>query len=390
MFWTHFKYTLKSLFRNKSLLFWTYAFPIVLAMLFNLAFQDLEKNEAKTTSNIAIVNNEKWQAESFYQEAMQELSQGEDPLFHIEYVSKEKAEKLLANKKIIGYLLLEKEHFEVYVANNGVEETILQYVSEELKSTKDMISTIADKEVEKEIAKGNYLIDSKKIEAKVKEIMNTSIRVKDQSNKNMSYTMIEYYTLIAMACLYGGTISIHVMKNISPEISSLGKRFSITALQKGTLILGALCAGFVVQIVGVGALFAFLLGVVHADFGTHFGQIVLLALAGSFAGLSLGIFVNSMFKMNEGNKNGTLIGITMLCSFFSGMMGITMKFLVDTAFPILNKINPAAMITDGLYALYYYESFDRYYFDLVSLLVFSLILLLVSIVKMRRTSYDSL
>lgn len=390
MFWIHFKYTLKALFRNKSLLFWTYAFPIVLGMLFNLAFQDLEKNEAQTTSNIAIVNNEEWKNSDFYQEAMNELSTGDNPLFNIEYTSQKKAKQLLTDKSIIGYLVLEDEKFQVYVTSNGIEETILQYVSEELKSTKDTIVNVSTKEVYKEIEKGNYNIDANKIEQTVRNMLETSVNTKDETNKNMSYTMIEYYTLIAMSCLYGGTISIHVMNTISPDITSLGKRFSVTSLKKGTLLLGSLSAGFVTQIIGVGALFLFMIGVAHANFGDDILRIILLALAGSFAGLSLGIFVSTVSKMSEGNKSGLLIGITMLCSFFSGMMGITMKYVIDTNIPIINKINPAAMITDGLYALYYYNSSGRYYFDLCSLVVFAFILLGISLVQIRRTSYDSL
>lgn len=43
MFAHHFKYTLVTLLRKKSLIFWTFAFPIILALLFNFAFSDIEK-----------------------------------------------------------------------------------------------------------------------------------------------------------------------------------------------------------------------------------------------------------------------------------------------------------------------------------------------------------
>ena len=34
---------------------------------------------------------------------------------------------------------------------------------------------------------------------------------------------------------------------------------------------------------------------------------------------------------------------------------------------ILNLINPANMITDGLYSLYYYDTFNRFYFFIINL-----------------------
>ena len=45
MFYHNFKYSLKILLKNKSLIFWTFAFPILLGTLFNMAFSNIEKSE---------------------------------------------------------------------------------------------------------------------------------------------------------------------------------------------------------------------------------------------------------------------------------------------------------------------------------------------------------
>lgn len=72
------------------------------------------------------------------------------------------------------------------------------------------------------------------------------------------------------------------------------------------------------------------------------------------------------------------------------MMGPQMKYLIDSSVPILNKINPAAIITDGYYALSVYGVGERYWFDIASILVFSAILSFVSILVLRRQKYDNL
>ena len=72
------------------------------------------------------------------------------------------------------------------------------------------------------------------------------------------------------------------------------------------------------------------------------------------------------------------------------MMGITMKYIIDKNIPIINKLNPANMITDGLYSLYYYETLDRYIFNVISLLIFAFILITVSYISLRRQKYDSI
>ena len=58
MFIHNFKYSLKTLFRNKELIFWTFAFPIILATFFNMAFSDIENSEKLDIINIAIIQND--------------------------------------------------------------------------------------------------------------------------------------------------------------------------------------------------------------------------------------------------------------------------------------------------------------------------------------------
>lgn len=72
------------------------------------------------------------------------------------------------------------------------------------------------------------------------------------------------------------------------------------------------------------------------------------------------------------------------------MMGITMKYIVDKNVPIINKLNPPSMITDGFYSLYYYDTLNRYLFNITSLLIFSGIMILISYFGLRRQKYDSI
>lgn len=149
-------------------------------------------------------------------------------------------------------------------------------------------------------------------------------------------------------------------------------------------------ASYVVQLIGIAILFAFTIFVINVDYGSNLGLVILMALCGSLAGLSLGVAVSTLVKFNENAKTGILIAITMFGCFLSGMMGITMKYVVDKNVPFINKINPASMITDGLYSLYYYDTKDRFVFNVVSLLLFSLFMMLISYRGLRRQKYDSI
>ena len=104
----------------------------------------------------------------------------------------------------------------------------------------------------------------------------------------------------------------------------------------------------------------------------------------------MGIAIGTIFKTNDNVKTGIVISVTMLGCFLSGMMGITMKYIVDKNIPIINKINPASMITDGFYSLYYYDTLDRYFFNIASLLIFAFIMIVLSYISLRRQKYDSI
>lgn len=391
MFFHNFKYSLKTLVKNKGLVFWTLLFPILMSVFFYMAFNDIEKNEELQIMDIAIINNDAYQKHDIYKNAFNNLSKGKNKLFNIDYLNLKEAKEKLNNEEIIGYLSITGDNIKINVINSGSYETILRFVVDEITSNKKMIEDLSKQEIEKEILKGNQIIDYQKIYQKVENYLNQNkTKIKDNTNNTMNYVNIEYYTLIAMSCLYGAMLSMYVTNTKLANMNGVGKRTSISPLSKTKTILGSLTASYVVQIFCLFALLIFTKFVLKIDYGNHFALIVLLGLVGSLAGLSLGVFVSTNFKTNENNKIGILTSIVMFWCFLSGMMGILMKYIIDSNIPIVNKINPCAMITDALYALYSYESLERYWFNIISLLIFSIITLLISIRGLWRQKYDSI
>ena len=102
MFYHNFKYTLKILFRNKMLIFWTLLFPIVLGTLFKFAFMDIEKNETFKEFDIAVVNNQEFENDIFLKESFKNLRNENNKMFNIIYTSSNDAKKMLKNKEITG------------------------------------------------------------------------------------------------------------------------------------------------------------------------------------------------------------------------------------------------------------------------------------------------
>ena len=393
MFIHNFKYAFKTLFRNKMLIFWTFAFPIILGTFFNMAFSNIENSEKLDIINIAIIDDTDFQNNEMFKEAFKTLSdeKNEDRLFDTKYTSEEQAKELLNNKEIIGYVKLKENEPKVVIATNGINETILKYVTEEITQTSEIVKDISETEIKKEISAGNYNINYEKIYKDIVEMTeNQEAKIENISSNNLSYTMIEFYTLIAMACLYGGILGIVAINQNLPNMSSNGKRVSVSPTSKGTVILSSVLASYITQLIGLTLLFIYTVFVLKVDYGNNLPLIIGLGLAGSLAGLAIGIAVGTLLKTNDNVKTGIVISVTMLGCFLSGMMGITMKYIVDKNVPIVNKINPASMITDGFYSLYYYDTLDRYFFNIASLLIFAVIMIAISYFSLRKQRYEEL
>lgn len=389
MFAHNFAYTIKILFRNKILVFFSFAFPIILALFFHLAFSNIEKSEKQDIIPIAIVQKEEFSKDTILKESFKELSKGKNALFKVNYTTVERAKSLLQEGKIIGYLDVSNGQNKIKVKNQGIDETVFTFVVEEILQNKKVIQDLVETEVIENESQGKKL-DYAQIYIEAKEKLAEKEYTKDITRAHLSYTMVEYYTLIAMACLYGATFGMFAINNVLANMSTKGMRVSSAPIPKMKLVTSSALASFIVQMVGVLLLFLFTVFALKADYGNRLGLILLLAALGSFAGLSLGMMLATVIRTKEENKIGLIISITMLGCFLSGMMGITMKYIIDKNVPLVNMLNPANMITDGFYALYYYDTLHRYWFNVISLSIFSLLMLLISYLALRRQKYDSI
>jgi ABC-2 type transport system permease protein len=67
-----------------------------------------------------------------------------------------------------------------------------------------------------------------------------------------------------------------------------------------------------------------------------------------------------------------------------------MRNVIEVYAPIINRVNPAAVLADAYYAMSVYADQAMMYRSLVILAAFSACLLGLSIVLLRRNRYDSI
>lgn len=386
MFWHNYKYAFKTLLKSKALVFWTLAFPFILAVLFNLAFARLHDYDTFEPFDVAVVEDDAFKKNLVFRSAFNTLSEGDKQLFKTQYVSMDKAEKLLDDEKIEGFVYIADDEAHVKIKANGTNQTVLKTVTEQIAQTATMVEDIAKSEMERQAGQNVNTL----------EIYMNAVKMATESEPNikedshvMNMVVIEFYTLIAMACMQGAMLSVELTNRCLPNLSNRGKRVAIAPTRKSTMLISSLLAGYTMLFFSLIALIAFMRFILGVEFGSNIGLIMLLSAVGALAAMMLGVLLSVTFKTNESAKNVIVVIVTMVGCLFAGMFG-GMKIVFDEICPWFNKISPVGMITDGYYSLYYYDDPQRYFVNVLSLLAVSAIFFALAVRNLRKARYDSI
>lgn len=386
MFWHNYKYAFKTLLKNKALVFWTLAFPFILAVLFNLAFARLHDYDTFEPFDVAVVEDDAFKKNLVFRSAFNTLSDGDEQLFKTRYVTMDEAEKLLDDEKIEGFVYIADDEAHVKIKANGTNQTVLKTVTEQISQTATMVEDIAKSEMERQAGQNVNTL----------EIYMNAVKLATESEPNikedshvMNMVVIEFYTLIAMACMQGAMLSVELTNRCLPNLSHRGKRVAIAPTRKSTMLISSLLAGYTMLFFSLVALIAFMRFILGVEFGSNIGLIMLLSAVGALAAMMLGVLLSVTFKTNESAKNVIVVIVAMVGCLFAGMFG-GMKIVFDEMCPWFNKVSPVGMITDGYYSLYYYDDPQRYFANLLSLLAVSTIFFVLAVRNLRKARYDSI
>nr|MBP3681157.1 ABC transporter permease [Clostridia bacterium] len=381
MFGLLFKNKIKILLRNKAMLFWTLIFPFVLGTFFQLALSNVDEAYKMNVFPIAVVEDNNYNNSKVLKIVVESLSEkGDNQIFNTSYVDKNEAESLLKNSKIEGYIIVnENGNPQIVIKENGINQTIMKSVLDEYNQM--MI-------VSNDVIQYNPNAMYNEV---MQQISTQDTFIKDTSKEKIDFSINYFFTLIAMTCLYGSLIGLEVIKDCEANLSKKGARICMCPVNKLKIIIISLLAGYIIQLIALAALFAFLISVFKVNFGNQVIPTMILSAIGGLAGTSLGTFVGVCNKKSEGFKIGILISVTMLCCFFSGMMGTPqLKSFFDEKMPIFAKINPINIITDGLYALFAYDTLTVFYECLLRISIFALTFIILTFIFVRRKKYDSI
>ena len=66
------------------------------------------------------------------------------------------------------------------------------------------------------------------------------------------------------------------------------------------------------------------------------------------------------------------------------------NYAVEKSAPIVSLLNPAARIADAFYCLYYYDTYQKYFWNIGILLIMSAAMMGLATLFLRRQKYESL
>lgn len=375
MFLFNYRYRLKCILRDRQLMFWTLLFPILLATLFNLALSNITSAEEFIKVQVAVVQNAELDANPAFTTALD----GTDDLFVVTHTSQAEAEALLKDNQIDGYIVFDPD-LKLVVNQSGLNQTIIQgFLDDFVQSSATIVTVIT----ENPAALNNGIV------AGVSS-RNEYLTAVSASKSNPDPIVNYFYTLIAMTCLYGGFLGLKEVVAIQADLSDVGARINLAPTNKLTVFISSILAATTIQLMELLILLAFIIGVLGVSFGDQLGYIALTCVVGSLTGVTFGAFIASVIKKGEGLLTGILISSTMTMCFLAGMMYADMKYIVTTKIPILAYINPANLITDSFYALYYYNTHTQFFTDILLLCGFTVVFSTITYFVLRRQKYASL
>ncbi len=354
MFFHLFKYKLKSLFKTKDISFWTIAFPLILGTLFFVALGPLIETTTEFEEiPVAIVTNNS-------NPIFESVLENTDDLFIQTKTDKENALSLMEEGKVSGIIYVDATPY-VSFKENGINQTVIKsFVEEYLKqfSLGRPIETI------------DYFYEDIKF------------------SEDINFVSEFFFALVAMTCLYASFTGVQVSLDMKANISPLGMRREIGTCKPLLNILSDFSAAFVLQAITSIIFIIYIQFILKIHLANNIPALFIIMLIGNTIGIALGLFVGSLNK-SEGTKIGIVLAFSMVSSFLAGLMINGIRNEIEHSAPIINRINPSALICDAIYSLNMYGIDKRFYINMGTLLAFAVVLCALSYIKLRRNKYAS-
>lgn len=375
------KYRFLQIVREFSVMFWALAFPLILATLFYFSFGSAGLSSTGESEwdkiKVCVVTSQQETADSAA--FLNFLDAMEQQTLEILPCDSEKEALEALNQGTISGFYYASESPSLSVGKNGLQESIL---------TSLLTSYTQNAAILKEIAASH----PEHLDAAIHEISNYRQMVQETSlgGETLDPNVQYFFALIAYACLSGTFLGVRASFDSQANLTPLGARRSITPTHRLKLILVDMLVLTAIHFINIMILTVYIGKILGIGLGHNLPALLLVNLMGSIIGITLGLAFGSLTKLSLNIKLGLSVLLTLFPSFLAGLMFGNMKNVIEQHFPVLNRINPAAVLSDAYYCMGVYNDMERFTKCILILAFMSIILLFAAFLGIRRERYDSI
>lgn len=203
-------------------------------------------------------------------------------------------------------------------------------------------------------------------------------------NQSERYDIGYYLAIIEMSCLLGGISSLLGIEDYMLRLSPRAIRMDIAPINKNKRFISFIMANWIMVIGYALATILYLkivLGIALS--GSLMGWSMLIILA-TLKGVLTGSIVGSLNTKRKSVKMGIQAVFTVGCGILTGLIDGNIKLYIAYYLPILAKFNPSALVVDGLFTLNVYGMTERFYVDILWLIVWNVIAVDILLIIIRR------
>lgn len=346
-----FYYLGKEIILDFSMSFWTLLYPILMSVFFFAAFNNIDSINFENIP-VAVIEN-----------SMTETMITHVPIFDVIAVENEqKGLELVKEDQVTGFITNE---FNLHFAkNSGIRQTIIKNVANQMKRVQ-LLGIEALK------------LDFSKVYIKT-------------TNQQTSSIGVLFYSLLASVCFSAVYTSIGVATSTQPNLSQVGARLAVSPIKKVHRVFASFLISMALNILANLLLVVFIYWVLNIQLFHNIGLSLLLLFIGNFCATLFGFAISYSSTWKLESKLGVMQAIVLSLSAFAGMMGPFIRHFVDQRLPIINKINPIAIITNEMYRINVLNNTSSFIPNLVILMIFGLVSGIIAYYFLRGERYDSI
>lgn len=353
MFSNIFFHSLRRVLRQRSVLFWSLAFPLILSTLFHLGFGNIYQGERlEEPIRIAYVAGE--QASPFFslRDILSSIPLGEgeeQALFDIKDLDETSAREQLQQDGVDA-IVLDGAQPSILVSAMEKNQVLIKQVLDQVLSTGRTMTSLLLQNPQADVAGAMALLQQQGFVKKLPLL-----------GGRMNPDIIYYMALLAMTCLGASGSGVEVVLSQQANRSSEGARLAASPASKWLRVFASGLASYLVQL----GLSLLVLVYMRFALGKHFGDdlafLLLVLSTGTATGFLMGMAIAALVRGSNNTVQGISSGIYLFSSFLTGLMSVEVKRLVETKLPLLGQINPGTLIVDAMNSSYYFQQPDLAY-----------------------------